>query len=123
MRTLFLACSLIAASTIGVLAAEPAKMADTEAGNVLVTPEGMTLYTFDKDEGGKSACDEKCLKKWPAFRADDSAMAEGDFSVVKGTDGKDMWAYKGMPLYLYHDDEKAGDAKGDGKGGVWHVVK
>ncbi|MBN9047139.1 MAG: hypothetical protein J0H18_15955 [Rhizobiales bacterium] len=34
-----------------------------------------------------------------------------------------MWAYKGKLLYRYHDDKKAGDVKGDGKGGVWHVVK
>jgi predicted lipoprotein with Yx(FWY)xxD motif len=60
---------------------------------------------------------------WPAFPAGKSAKAEGDFTVVKDMAGKDMWAYKGMPLYRSHDDMKAGDAKGDGKGGAWHVVK
>ncbi len=123
MKTVFLAFALAAASAVAANAAEPAKMADTASGKILVTPKGMTLYSFDKDMGGQSACDAKCLKMWPAFRAPKSAKAEGDFSVVKDTAGKDMWAYKGMPLYRYHDDAKAGEAKGDGKGGVWHVVK
>ncbi|PWL17784.1 hypothetical protein DKP76_08420 [Falsochrobactrum shanghaiense] len=123
MRNLLLACGIVVAASVGAFAAEPAKMADTQAGTVLVTPAGMTLYIFDKDKDGKSACDEKCLKMWPAFHTEGSAMAEGDFSIVKSSDGKDMWAYKGKPLYLYHEDMAAGDAKGDGKGGVWHVVK
>ena len=32
----------------------PAKIADTSKGKVLVDSKGMTLYTFDKDAGGKS---------------------------------------------------------------------
>ena len=27
------------------------------------------------------------------------------------------------PLYYYIEDKAAGDRKGDGKGGVWHVVE
>jgi predicted lipoprotein with Yx(FWY)xxD motif len=34
-----------------------------------------------------------------------------------------QWTYDGHPLYYYMEDKKAGDAMGDGKGGVWHVVK
>jgi predicted lipoprotein with Yx(FWY)xxD motif len=29
----------------------------------------------------------------------------------------------GKPVYRYGADAAAGDAKGDGVGGVWHVVK
>lgn len=123
MKILLLALGVIAASTVGALAAEPAKMEESQSGKILVTPHGMTLYVFDKDKDGKSACDAGCLKMWPAFHTEKQAMAEGDFSVVKGADGKDMWAYKGKPLYRYHEDKKAGDMKGNGKGGVWHVVK
>jgi predicted lipoprotein with Yx(FWY)xxD motif len=46
MKTWFLALGLVAASTFGAFAAEPAKMADTSAGKILVTPKGMTLYTL-----------------------------------------------------------------------------
>ncbi|MBC2886795.1 hypothetical protein H7Q97_15515 [Ochrobactrum sp. CM-21-5] len=123
MKTVLIATGIFLASTIGGFAAEPAKMMDSESGKILVTAKGMTLYSFDKDQDGKSACDAKCLKMWPAFQAGNQAKAVGDFTIVKSTNGDNMWAYKGMPLYLYHDDRKAGEVKGDGKGGVWHVVK
>ncbi len=41
------------------LAAEdygPLKVQKTSMGNVLADPNGMTLYTFDKDTPGKSVC-------------------------------------------------------------------
>jgi predicted lipoprotein with Yx(FWY)xxD motif len=43
-------------------------------------------------------------------------------SIIDRSDGTSQWAYNGMPLYLYHDDAAPGDAEGDGKGGVWHIV-
>lgn len=123
MKRILASLALLVFTSINAFAAQPAMMSDSSAGKMLVTPKGMTLYTFDKDMSGKSECDAKCLKIWPAFYTDKSAKADGDFTVVKASDGKNMWAYKGMPLYRYHDDKKAGDMKGDGKGGVWHVVK
>ncbi|WP_438810678.1 hypothetical protein, partial [Proteus mirabilis] len=69
MKTLLIAMSLLAATTLTAFAAEPAKMVETKAGKVLATEKGMTLYTFDKDAKGKSNCDADCLKKWPAFHA------------------------------------------------------
>ncbi|MCL7998218.1 hypothetical protein M8994_08190 [Brucella sp. 21LCYQ03] len=123
MNRLISSLAILALTSVSAFAAQPAMMGDSSAGKMLVTSKGMTLYTFDKDMSGKSECDAKCLKMWPAFYADKSAKPDGDFTIVKASDGKNMWAYKGMPLYGYHDDKKAGDMKGDGKGGVWHVVK
>jgi hypothetical protein len=34
-----------------------------------------------------------------------------------------QWAFDGRPLYYFAGDAKAGDANGDGSGGVWHVVR
>lgn len=123
MKTLLIAMGFLAATSLAAFAAEPAKLTDTKAGKVLATEKGFTLYTFDKDAAGKSNCDEKCLKNWPAFHADASAKAEGKWTLVKATDGKDMWAYDGKPLYTFVKDTKAGETTGDGVGGVWHVVK
>jgi predicted lipoprotein with Yx(FWY)xxD motif len=83
----------------------------------------MTLYTFDKDEPGKTNCYDKCAANWPPFIAADGAVAEGEWTIVERTDGSKMWAYDGKPLYLYIKDEKAGDMTGDGVGGVWHLAK
>jgi len=104
-------------------AAEPAKVTTIDGTNVYTDANGMTLYTFDKDTTGKSSCDGDCAVKWPPFEAAAGATAEGDWTVVERTDGSMMWAYEGKPLYTYEGDKKAGDATGDGMGGVWHLAK
>jgi predicted lipoprotein with Yx(FWY)xxD motif len=110
-------------------AADPAQVVDTSAGKVYADQNGMTLYTFDKDTKGAttSACTGGCIEKWPPFLAAADAKAEGEWTLVEVTDKdgakKQMWAYEGMPLYLYADDKAKGDVAGDGKGGVWHVAK
>ena len=35
----------------------------------LTDAKGMTLYTFDKDTPGKSACNEPCAASWPPLMA------------------------------------------------------
>ncbi|SEH81448.1 Predicted lipoprotein with conserved Yx(FWY)xxD motif [Rhizobium tibeticum] len=123
MKTLLVSLGVLAATALPAFAAEPAKMVDTKMGKILATEKGMTLYTFDKDAKDKSNCDKACLKKWPAFHAAAKAKAEGEWTLVKAADGKEMWAYEGKPLYMFVDDKMAGDMKGDGVGGVWHVAK
>lgn len=98
-------------------------MHQSEAGQVMTTPEGMTVYTFDKDSAGTSACYGGCAEEWPPVTAAGDAQPYGRMSIVARTDGTRQWAYDGKPLYLYDDDNKPGDAEGDGAGGVWHVVK
>jgi predicted lipoprotein with Yx(FWY)xxD motif len=114
--------ALLTAAGAG-FAAEPAMIADSSAGKIYTDHKGMTLYTFDKDEAGKSNCYDKCAVNWPPFAAAADAAAEGEWTIVDRTDGTKMWAYEGKPLYTYIDDKKAGDVTGEGKGGVWHVAK
>lgn len=123
MKTFLIALGVAAATSWTAFAAEPGKLVDTKMGKVMATDTGMTLYTFDKDTKGKSNCDADCLKKWPAFHAAANAKADGEWSLVKDTAGKQMWAYDGKPLYTYAEDTKAGDVKGDGVNGVWHRAK
>jgi predicted lipoprotein with Yx(FWY)xxD motif len=92
-----------------------------EGKEVLTDANGMTLYTFDKDTAGVSNCYDECAQNWPPVFAAEGA-AEGDFTLVTRTDGTVMWAYKGMPLYLWVKDTKPGDTTGDGVGEVWHTA-
>ena len=118
--------SALAALLLGAAAAhaaEPAQIKSTPQGNVYTDANGMTLYTFDKDSAGKSSCDGDCATKWPPFKAEAGAKAEGEWTLVERTDGSMMWAYDGKPLYTYQGDMKAGDMTGDGVGGNWHVAK
>ncbi|MFO1311292.1 MAG: hypothetical protein U1F41_04415 [Burkholderiales bacterium] len=89
-----------------------------------VDAKGMTLYTFDKDSGGKSACNGPCAANWPPLAAGADAKASGDWSIVTRDDGSKQWAYKGKPLYTWSKDMKPGDATGDGfLNGAWHAAK
>ena len=101
----------------------PFKEQETKAGDVLADAKGMTLYTYDKDKAGESACAGKCAEVWPPAKATASDKANGDFTIIKRPDGTMQWAHDGKPLYTYQDDKKAGEANGDGKGGAWHAAK
>ena len=98
-------------------------MRSTEAGQILTTPEGRTVYTFDQDSLGASSCYDDCTEEWQPVAAAGDAQPFGRMSVITRTDGTHQWAYDGKPLYLYDDDDAPGDMEGDGEGGVWHVVK
>ncbi|AKV05683.1 MULTISPECIES: COG4315 family predicted lipoprotein [Pseudomonas] len=99
-------------------AAEPVMMKD----GVMADHKGMTLYTFDKDTGGKSVCTGQCAENWPPFKAEAGAKAEGDWTIVKRDDGTMQWAYKGKPLYYFMKDTKPGQKEGDKMKDVWHVI-
>ncbi len=122
----FAATVLLASAAVAM---DPANTAETSIGTVFVDPDGMTLYTFDKDQKGAtaSACTGQCIANWPPFLAGEGAMASGDWTLVDVTDAdgaaKKMWAYEGWPLYLFVKDMKPGDVAGEGMGGVWHVAK
>jgi predicted lipoprotein with Yx(FWY)xxD motif len=94
----------------------------TLAGEVMTTPEGMTVYTYAKEAKGSPSCYGACAEDWPPVLAPADAKPFGDLSLLKRIDGKRQWAYHGQPLYLYHEDKAPGDAKGDKKDDSWHVV-
>ncbi len=93
------------------------------AAGMLTDSKGMTLYTFDKDKGKVSACYGDCAKKWPPYEVKKGEKMAKDWGKTKRKDGSMQWTYEGHPLYYFADDQKAGDSKGDGVGGVWHVAK
>ena len=120
MTASFKALLMAAALTLPglAMAAEPAMMKD----GMMVDHKGMTLYTFDKDSGGKSMCNDDCAKNWPPLMATPSDKAEGKWSTVKRDDGAMQWAYDGKPLYTFVKDKAPGDMTGDKMKDVWHVV-
>jgi predicted lipoprotein with Yx(FWY)xxD motif len=85
--------------------------------------KGMTLYTFDRDAGGKSACNGPCATNWPPLTAAGDAKDSGDWTIVTRDDGSKQYAYKGKPLYTWSKDAKPGDKTGDGVNNVWHAAK
>ena len=119
--TRVIAISFVAASAFAATAGAQAPVKTMDG--VLTNSAGMTLYTFDKDAGGKSACNGACAANWPPLTAGADAKPTADWTIVTRDDGGKQWAYKGKPVYLWGKDQKAGDKTGDGVNNIWHVAK
>jgi predicted lipoprotein with Yx(FWY)xxD motif len=91
---------------------------------VLTDVRGMTAYTYDKDQVGKSsACVGECTAAWvPLLAPQLVAGVEGVWSTIRRDDGTRQWAHKGRPLYTFEGDAVPGEAKGDGVSGLWHAA-
>lgn len=79
--------------------------------------KGKTLYTYDKDEPGKSNCTDACAKDNPPALAPPYAKPYGEWSVIKRADGSRQWARKGKPLYTFVGDKMNGSVGGSVGGG------
>jgi predicted lipoprotein with Yx(FWY)xxD motif len=114
----------LTAATAAFAQMAPTKTGDSAKGKVLTNDKGMTLYVFDKDSPGKSACNGPCATNWPPLMAGGGAMAMGDYTIVTRNDGSKQWAYKGRALYNWKNDKKPGDITGDGfLNGAWHIAQ
>ena len=99
-------------------------------GAVLVNSAGMTLYRYSPDGTGKPMCTGACATIWPALTVPagtvhvtgGSGLTAADLGTTTRSDGTLQVTYKGMPLYTYSNDTKAGDAAGQGVGGIWFVI-
>jgi predicted lipoprotein with Yx(FWY)xxD motif len=100
---------------------------DPTLGDYLVDKNGMTLYTFSKDEANKSVCADTCISSWPALEPEGPLVAaagiSGTLGVITRDNGVSQVTYNGKPLYTWMNDKKPGDTTGQGVGGVWFVAK
>jgi predicted lipoprotein with Yx(FWY)xxD motif len=116
--------AMIALATVAFAQMPPTKIGDSAKGKVLTNDQGMTLYNFDKDSNGKSACNGPCATNWPPLKAAADAKATGNYTIIVRADGSKQWAYKSKPLYNWKNDKKPGDITGDGfLKGAWHIAK
>jgi predicted lipoprotein with Yx(FWY)xxD motif len=88
----------------------------------VTAPNGMTLYVFDNDKGGKPTCYDACAVNWPPYMAKAGESKGEGWTMVKRKDGTEQWAYDMKPVYFFKGDKKAGDTKGDGVKKVWHAI-
>jgi len=104
------------------IAAILAAAAAAHAAGMLTAANGMTLYTFDNDKDGMSACYDQCAANWPPYLANAGESMGDEWTTVKRTDGAMQWAYDGKPVYFFKGDAAKGDKNGDGLKGVWHII-
>lgn len=100
-------------------------------GTVLAAgPKKLTVYLFEADKGGASACSGACASAWPPVTtsgtpAGTGAAKSSALSTIKRSDGTTQVTYKGHPLYYFVQDKDAGDAYGEGStafGAGWYVL-
>jgi predicted lipoprotein with Yx(FWY)xxD motif len=97
----------------------------TDLGEILVGPDGLTLYVFTADSEGMSACYDACADLWPPVPGTidiSSSLDRSMFSVIGRDDGTEQLTVNGMPLYWYTPDQSPGDTMGQGFNDVWFVV-
>ena len=100
-------------------------VATTSLGEVLVGPEGLTLYGFTVDDPGVSNCYDECAQVWPPLGGD-TVIGDGLdaslFSVTQRDDGTTQLVVGEWPLYYFAGDSAPGDVNGQNIEGVWFVV-
>jgi predicted lipoprotein with Yx(FWY)xxD motif len=97
-------------------------------GTILVAASNShTVYTFNSDSPGVSRCTGGCATTWPPLTVAGGVTptsgpgVTGQLATITRSDGSLQVTYKGMPLYFFHSDSKAGDTMGNYTG--WSLVR
>ena len=99
-------------------------------GRIVVDSRGRTLYLFEKDARGSSACSGVRAVYWPPL------LTKGTPTAIKGArrsllgsirraDGSRQVTYAGHPLYVFSGDPKRGQTNGEGLtdfGASWYAL-
>jgi predicted lipoprotein with Yx(FWY)xxD motif len=96
-------------------------------GWVMAKANGIVVYTYAKDKkNGPPTCTGSCASVWAPVtgvpKAGPADTFPGSFGLVTGAGGKKQITYDGYPLYTYVGAPVL-STKGNGIGGVWHVIK
>jgi predicted lipoprotein with Yx(FWY)xxD motif len=91
---------------------------------------GRTLYVFEKDRKGQSACDTPCVKFWPplvsrAIPRAGKGVHKAMLGVSRRQDGRRQVTYAGHPLYMLVGDKTPGQTSGEALanfGAEWYAL-
>ena len=137
MKAALLAAIVLAATVAGLGQAAAAthstptvSVAGSRLGQILVDSGGRTLYLFEKDRRGQSACTGACAAYWPPLltRARPTAThgaKQSLLGVIRRSDGTRQVTYAGHPLYRFVLDTTRGQTKGQNLrdfGASWYVL-
>lgn len=139
LTTLAVAAVAAAGITTGVATAasksptKPAtvKVRSTKLGKVLTNGSGVTLYLFEADKKGRSACNGRCTANWPPLLTKGkphagSGARSSRLGTIRRTDGTTQVTYGGHPVYTFvMDHKKPGSVAGQGVkafGAEWYVL-
>jgi predicted lipoprotein with Yx(FWY)xxD motif len=125
------AAALVAAAAYGGTSKSTVvALRKTTLGSILVDARGRTLYLFEKDSSGMSACNTACVAYWPALTSGTTPRAgkgvrQSMLKLVRQRNGLRQVTYAGHPLYTFVGDKHAGQTTGEGLtnfGAGWYAV-
>jgi predicted lipoprotein with Yx(FWY)xxD motif len=104
--------------------------ATSKLGRILVDSRGRTLYLFEKDTRGRSACAGTCASYWPPLLIKGKPTTGGAakkalLGITRRVDGTRQVTYAGHPLYTFVQDTKPGQTNGQDLhdfGAGWYVL-
>jgi predicted lipoprotein with Yx(FWY)xxD motif len=94
-------------------------VASSSLGKIIVDSRGRTLYLFEKDTRGHSACSGTCAMYWPPLITRGKPVAghglkKSLLGTIRRANGARQVTYAGHPLYRYVLDTKPGETNGEG---------
>jgi predicted lipoprotein with Yx(FWY)xxD motif len=105
-----------------------AKTRSVKGRTLLTTTAGRTLYTLSVEKHGKFICtaESGCTGIWHPLTVAAGVTPQGPVKLgtVSRPEGTVQVTYRGLPLYTFASDKKAGQVKGEGLKdvGVWHAA-
>ena len=105
-----------------------AKTRTVKGRTLLTTLSGRTLYSLSVEKRGKFICtmESGCTGIWHPLTVAAGVKPEGPVKLgtVHRPEGTVQVTYRGLPLYTFASDKKAGQVKGEGLKdvGVWHAA-
>jgi predicted lipoprotein with Yx(FWY)xxD motif len=141
MKALGLTIVGVAALSLAVLGAAAARNSSARPATVSTGHSGLgrivvdgrsgrTLYLFEKDRRGRSACTGACATYWPPLLTHGKPIASGGakrslLGMIRRADGTSQVTYAGHPLYRYVLDTRRGQTNGEGStlfGAGWDAL-
>jgi predicted lipoprotein with Yx(FWY)xxD motif len=110
----------------GIVATATATVGGTSTTILTDAATGRSLYYFANDSSTTSACTSGCASTWPPLIVSSGSPTStsslpGTLSALDVGNGQQV-LYNGHPLYRYSGDSAAGETKGDGIQGKWHIA-
>ncbi len=102
------------------------KEAKVKGKMILTATNGHTLYSLSVEKHGKFACTKSsgCTAIWHPLKVAAGVKPKGPVKLgtIKRPEGGVQVTYRGLPLYTFAEDKKAGQIEGEGVKdvGTWH---
>jgi predicted lipoprotein with Yx(FWY)xxD motif len=125
----FAAAAVGGVAGAGTRSATVFSIRNTSLGAILVGAGDRTLYHDAAEKRDRIACTGSCAQRWPPLVVVAGAkplagrgITASLLGTVRRPDGRIQVTYRGLPLYFFSGDMKAGEVNGQGDGGTWHAL-